>query len=86
MEKESIRFSKIYEIDGSVLKGLEMDDIKMGLIGTSDEKNNWFNFNLQNLKLNLAFDESDNDILHIQIIGGLANEAANNLKIIGTSN
>lgn len=62
----------------------DMDEIKQGLIGTSDEKGNWFEFNLNKLKIKISFDQADNDIIHIQLFGDIDHKIINLLSTIGT--
>lgn len=45
------------------------DEIKYGLIGTSNEKDNWLDYKIGDANLRLAVDSDDSDIVHIQIDG-----------------
>jgi hypothetical protein len=46
-----------------------LDTIKYGLVGTSDEKDNWFDCEIGGIIVRLAVDSDDNDIVHFQVVG-----------------
>ena len=60
-----------------------LDEIKYGLLGTSDEKDNWFDYRLGDITLKLALDNDDNDIVHFQI-DGLDDKSIDGLSAIVT--
>ena len=62
---------------------LNMDEIKYGLIGTTDEENKWFEYKLNKIKLKISVDTDDNDIINLQLIGDLSAEVIKLLSIIG---
>lgn len=57
--------------------------IKHGLVGTSDEKDNWFDHRIGDVSVRLAFDNDDNDIVHF-VITGLDDKSTCNLIHIGS--
>ncbi len=65
------------------LTSSSMNAIKYGLIGTSDEKDNWFDYKLGDVSVRLAVDNDDNDIVHFQITG-LDGKSTDRLSDIGT--
>jgi hypothetical protein len=74
----------ISDIDNFEFDQSQVDVIKEGLIGTSDEDERWFDYKFKTLNLKLSFDTGDNDIIHIQLIGDLKEEIIKLLNIIGT--
>ena len=62
-----------------------MDEIKYGLIGTTDEKGNWFDYQLNKVKIKIAFDHEDNDIIHIKLFADFGDQVAQFINIIGTN-
>ncbi|MBN8650737.1 MAG: hypothetical protein J0L67_04890 [Cytophagales bacterium] len=65
------------------LSSSSLDEIKYGLAGTSDEKDNWFDYTLGDVTLRLAVDNDNNDIVHFQI-DGLNDKSIDGLSEIGT--
>jgi hypothetical protein len=65
------------------LTSSSMDAIKYGLVGTSDEKDNWFDYKIGDVSVRLAVDNDDNDIVHFQITG-LDDKSIARLNEIGT--
>ena len=60
-----------------------LDTVKYGLVATSDEKDNWFDYKIGDVSVRLAVDNDDNDIVHFQITG-LDDKSIAGLDEIGT--
>lgn len=60
-----------------------LDRIKYGIVGTSEVKDNWFDFGIGKIVVRLAVDNDDNDIIHFQITE-LDEKSINRLSDIGT--
>lgn len=65
------------------LTSSSVDEIKYGLVGTSDEKGNWFDYRIGNVTLRLAMDNDDNDIVHLETTG-LDDKTISILSDVGT--
>ena len=65
------------------LTSSSLDEIKYGLVGTSDEKDNWFDYKIGDVTIRLAVDNDDNDIVHLET-SGLDDKTINRLDDIGT--
>lgn len=60
-----------------------LDTINYGIVGTSEEKENWFAYVISKVVVRIAVDNDDNDIVHFQITG-LDEKSINRLSEIGT--
>jgi hypothetical protein len=60
-----------------------LDTINYGLVGTSDEKDNWFDYGIGKITVRLALDNDDNDIVHVHTTG-LDDKSIDRLSGIGT--
>lgn len=60
-----------------------LDEIKYGLVGTSDEKDNWFDYRIGDVVVRLAVDNDDKDIVHLET-RGLDDKTISWLSDIGT--
>jgi hypothetical protein len=56
------------QADGE-LTSSSLDTIKYGLVGTSDEKDNWFDYRMGDVSIRLAADNDDSSIVHFEITG-----------------
>ena len=65
------------------LTSSSLDAIKHGLIGTSDEKNNWFDHTIGDVSVRIAADNDDSDIVHFRV-NGLDDRLIDRLSNIGT--
>ena len=74
----------ISDLDNFDIGQSELDEIKYGLTGTSDEKGNWFEYRLNKLSLKLALDQADTDIVHIELSGDIEPQTVELLSGIGT--
>ena len=60
-----------------------LDEIKYRLLGTSDEKDNWFDYKMGDVTVRFAVDNDDNDIVHLET-SGLDDIAISRLSEVGT--
>jgi len=74
----------ISDMDDFDFNQSNMDEIKHGLIGTSDEKGNWFDYQLNKMELKISLDQEDNDIIHIQLFGDLGDQVTKLISTLGT--
>ena len=74
----------ISDIDDFDFDQRNMDEIKHGLIGTSDEKGFWFDYQLTKIKIKISLDQEDNDIVHIKLFGDLDDKVTKLISTIGT--
>ena len=65
------------------LTSSSLDEIKYGLVGTTNEKDNWFDCKIGDVTIRLAVDNDDNDIVHIKT-SGLDDKTIGRLSDIGT--
>lgn len=65
------------------LTSSSFDAVKYGLVGTSNEKDKWFDYKIGDVSFRLAVDNDDNDIVHLEITG-LDDKSIDQLSDIGT--
>jgi hypothetical protein len=67
------------------LKGLMLNEIKYGMVGTSEQKSNRFGYGSGRISVRVAVNSEDDDIVHFQITG-LDNESIERLIDIRNKN